>query len=132
MIEVILDVVGITDRGEVVAVTGVTICRSIRVTGTVATGAVQRLMCPRQGELRGTVVERRWLPSRRIVTTGAVVVKFVGLVIWFLGRGELTAVAGKTEWRSAGVFVGMAVDAGRSSMSAGQGKASDCVVEIGG
>lgn len=118
MVEVIGVVIGIVGLGEVAAVAGETVGRSVAVAIAMATGAFDPGMAARQGECRQVVAERRRRPRDAVVTEGAVVVE-VGLLVIGIGCGlKIAGVAGKALIDRAGKLRGMTGDAFEAGMTA--------------
>ena len=119
VIEVILLVIRVGCRGEVAGVAVETSARRIRVSGSMAGDASQRRMRTGQAKASCTVIEVCRLPSGCRMTTSAVVVKIILLVIRFGCCGEITGVAVEACVRRACVSGGMTGYAGRRGVRSG-------------
>lgn len=118
VIEVVGVVIGIVGFGEIAAMAGEAVGRSVAVAVAVTLGTFNAGMASRQGKSRQIVVERRWRPCDAVVTVGAIVVE-VGLLVIRIGCGlEIAGVASEALIDRAGKLRGMTGDAFEAGMTA--------------
>ena len=130
VIEVVLLVIRVGCRGEVAGVAVETSARRIRVPGGMTGNASQRCVRTGQGEASRAVVKVGGFPCRSGMTTRAIVIEVVLLVIRFGCRGEVAGVAIETSARGIRVSGSMAGNASQRRMRTGQAEACRAVVEV--